>query len=202
MKYHLTATLVLAISTPGAAQIPENDDYFDLSIESLEIDVGSDERTAEGYGIAFTKEYGDRFLFLAGFKRYLFDEHDMFRMRQDLYNIGIGLQTPLTERSDVYGKLLYSGARSELETGTEYDEGVEALLGYRFSPFRHFEIDTSLRYISFEDPISFTGPELSVTGQARWYLSDLVSFGVGANYGEYETSWFGSVRVAFDLEDK
>ncbi len=175
--------------------------YLDFSFEELEVDISDQQLKADGYSIAFTRDYRDRFLLLAGFKRYLFDEHDMYRMRQDTYNIGIGRRIPLTERSDVYGQLLYSASESDLPSGIESDHGLEVVLGYRTLPFANFEVETSLRYIGYADPISLTGPELSVTGQARWYLSDLVSFGVGANYGEYETSWFGNFRISFDVGD-
>lgn len=173
--------------------------YLDFSFEELEIDIGDQQLKADGYSIAFTRDYGDSFLLLAGFKRYHFDEHDMYRMRQDTYNIGIGRRIPLTERSDVYGQILYSASESDLPSGIEGDHGLEVVLGYRTLPFANFEVETSLRYIGYADPISLTGPELSVTSQARWYLSDLVSFGVGANYGEYETSWFGNFRISFDV---
>ncbi len=174
-------------------------DYLDINFDALEVDFESFQLKADGYSIAFTKDYGDRFLLLAGFKRYLFDEHDLYRMRQDTYNIGIGLHMPLTEQYDVYGQILYGAAQSDLPSGNEHDQGLEAVLGLRTLPFTNFEIEASLRYIGYEDPISLTGPELSVTGQARWYLSDLVSFGVGASYGEFETSWFGNFRLSFDV---
>ncbi len=173
--------------------------YLDFNLGALEIDFDGHQLKADGYSIAFTKNYGDKFLLLAGFKRYLFDEHDMYRKRQDTYNIGVGLHMPLTEQYDVYGQILYSAAQSDLPSGHEHDQGLEAALGLRTLPFTNFEVEASLRYIGYEDPISLTGPELSVTGQARWYLSDLVSFGIGANYGEYETSWFGNFRISFDV---
>ncbi len=176
--------------------------YLDFNLGALEIDFDGHQLKADGYSIAFTKNYGDKFLLLAGFKHYLFDEHDMYRMRQDTYNIGVGLHMPLTEQYDVYGQILYSATQSDLPSGNEHDQGLEAALGLRTLPFTNFEVEASLRYIGYEDPISLTGPELSVTGQARWYLSDLVSFGVGASYGEFETSWFGNFRLSFDVGDK
>lgn len=176
--------------------------YLDLNFDALEVNFENYQLKADGYSIAFTKDYGDKFLLLAGFKRYLFDEYDSYRMRQDTYNIGVGLHMPLTEQYDVYGQIFYGAARSDLPSGNEHDQGLEAVLGLRTLPFTNVEVEASLRYIGYEDPISLTGPELSVTGQARWYLSDLVSFGVGANYGEFETSWFVNFRLSFDVGDE
>ncbi len=172
--------------------------YFDFKFEALEIDFETYQLNADGYSIAFTKDYADRFLLQAGFKRYLFDEHDLYRMRQDTYNLGVGLHLPLTEQYDVYGKILYAAVQSDLPSGKEDDQGLEAILGLRMMPLASFGIEASLKYVGYEDPISLTGPELSITGEARWYLSDLVSLGVGANYGEYETSWYGNFRISFD----
>ena len=173
--------------------------YLDFNFDALEVDFENYQLKADGYSIAFSKDYRDKFLLLAGFKRYQFDDHDLYRMRQDIYNIGVGLHMPLTEQYDVYGQFLYSAAQSDLPSGNEHDQGLEAVLGLRTLPFTNFEVEASLSYIGYEDPISLTGPELSVTGQARWYLSDLVSFGIGANYGEYETSWFGNFRISFGV---
>jgi len=194
---NIMVVLSLLFAFSSYAQTEYN--YLNFNFDALEIDFDDRQLKADGYSTAFTKDYGDRFLLLAGFKRYLFDEHDMYRMRQDTYNIGIGRRIPLTERSDVYGQILYSAAESELPSGIEGDHGLEVVLGYRTLPFTNFEVETSLRYIGYADPIALTGSELSVTSQARWYLSDLVSFGVGANYGEYETSWFGNFRISFDV---
>lgn len=197
---NIMVVLSLLFAFSSYAQTEYN--YLDFNFDALEIDFDGHQLKADGYSIAYTKDYGDKFLLLAGFKRYLFDEHDMYRMRQDTYNIGVGLHMPLTEQSDVYWKILYGAAQSNLPAGNEHDQGLEAVLGLRTLPFTNFEVEASLRYIGYEDPISLTGPELSVTGQARWYLSDLVSFGVGANYGEFETSWFGNFRLSFDVGDK
>ena len=190
--------LLCAISS--YAQIEYN--YLDFNFDALEIDFDDHQLKADGYNIAFTKDYGDKFLLLAGFKRYLFDEHDMYRMRQDTYNIGVGLRMALTEQSDIYWKILYSATKSDLPSGDEDGQDLEAVLGFRTLPFTNFEVEASLTYIGYEGPISLTGPELSVTGQARWYLSDLVSFAVGANYGEFESSWFGNFRISFDADDE
>ena len=139
---------------------------------------------------------------LAGLKRYVFDEYDLFRMQHDIYTFCIGLHRPIGEGIDVFGQLLFSAIESDLETGSIDDRGVEAVVGFRTIGLQHFGFETSVRYLDFEDPISLTGPEVSVTGQANWYLSDLVTFGIGANFGEYETSWFGNFRFNFDLSDE
>lgn len=203
MKKMLTTIICvssLLLTLNSYAQTEYN--YLDFNFDALEVDFDNYQLKADGYSIAFTKDYGDKFLLLAGFKRYLFDEHDLYRMRQDTYNIGVGLHMPLTEQYDVYGQILYSAAQSYVPSGSEHNQGLEAVLGWRTMSFTNFEVEASLRYIGYEDPISLTGPELSVTGQARWYLSDLASLGVGASYGEFETSWFGNFRFSFDVGDK
>ena len=198
MKKQAGVLVALSLIWTGVgAQERDHYDFFDVGFQSIDIEFDDYELSADGYEMAFCKDYGEKLLLLAGFKRYLFDEHDMYRMRQDVYTLGVGLHSPLTEASDLYGQLFYSVASSELEAGSERDDGLEAVIGYRSWPTESFEVDASLKYVTLKDPISLTGPELSATGQARWYLSDLVSFGVGANYGEYETSWFGNVRITF-----
>ncbi len=86
-----TSSLLFALNSYAQTEY----DYLDINFNALEIDFESLQLKADGYSIAFTKDYRDRFLLLAGFKRYLFDEHDLYRMRQDTYNIGIGLHMAL-----------------------------------------------------------------------------------------------------------
>jgi hypothetical protein len=176
-------------------------DYFELSYDSVVIDIDRYEYEADGYGFSVSKEFADRFLLLAGFKHFEYDAVDDFEMQQDLYSLGIGYHMPLLDSLDGYGQLLYGGADSELATGGEWDAGLEAALGLRFRPLHNLEFDGSLRFTGYEDPISFTGPELSVTGLMRWYVTEASSIGLGGNYGEYQYSWLGTFRVDFGAGD-
>ena len=44
-------------------------DYLDFSFEEIEVNISDQQLKADGYSIAFTRDYRDRFLLLAGFKR-------------------------------------------------------------------------------------------------------------------------------------
>jgi hypothetical protein len=60
------------------------------------------------------------------------------------------------------------------------------------------ELETSLQLIDYQDPISLTGPSVSVNGLFRWYFTEVASIGIGVNYTEYQYSWLARFRIGFD----
>lgn len=85
MKNMLTTIMgVLSLLFALNSFVQSEYNHLDFNFDTLEVDFKNHQLKANGYRIAFKKDYGDRILLLAGFKRYLIDEYDLYRMRTKL----------------------------------------------------------------------------------------------------------------------
>lgn len=198
MRYGPLLLVASLFATDTATAQQQYDfDYLQAGYFSPEFDISSDTLIADGFSLNLSKEYKDRFLLTAEYAELLFEEDQGFRMEQEVFSVRLGYHFMVFEDVDLRAEIGYGAVDSNLDSGSEYHDGLDATIGIRLRPFERWEFAASLDHSRWRSPISLTGPLTTLSGEARWLLTDELSLGIGGTLGEYEHAWFGNFRYSF-----
>lgn len=122
--------------------------YLEAGYVDVEFDYGVADVDGDGFGIAGSAAINENFHV---FGQYSALEANDFDADQDDLTLGLGLNTPLNETVDLYGRLGWH--QTEWESGgfTDDDDGFVAFVGIRALPAEQFEFNADISHIAVGD---------------------------------------------------
>ena len=196
----LAASVGLLHATQSKAEF--NYDYIEADYQYVEmetVNVFGEPLllTADGAEIALSHDYDNGILVRGSYARFDFEGDEDFESTQSTFKIGAGYRYSFNEFYDAYGTVSFIGLETDLPGIASTEYGFEIAGGLRVRPAEALELQGSIVYSDIEDPLQQTLSEIRGIGQVQWYFNDTLSVGLGISAGEYTTSYFGSLRVAF-----
>ncbi|MEM7284060.1 MAG: hypothetical protein AAF438_20840 [Pseudomonadota bacterium] len=178
-------------------------DFIEARVEYIELDnldsLG-DPQTLTGYTYQLGASYdlNNDVVLVASIEQTDFDESLGFSNQQRIVSIGAGYHYPILADADVYGYVSYASIDTDLDSGSEDDQGVLALIGVRVFTSQRWEFTGAIEYAGIEDPLQETDSEVSIKGDTRWHFAERMSVSVGAAYGEDRLSVSVNFRFSMD----
>jgi len=181
-----TIALVMALGfAPGIASAKMNYSFIEGAYVDTEIDVGPADVDGDGFGIAGSWGFAEQF---HAFGSYTMQDFD-FGIDLDLLRLGAGFNIELSPMFDFVATAAYVDASIDGggdENGYELGAGVRSQLGEKF------QLDGGVAFTDYG-----SSDDTSLRIDARFFITESLALGGGAEFGDDVTTWKVGVRWEF-----
>jgi Outer membrane protein beta-barrel domain len=190
MRSKFVATLALtATMLPFVAQADDMS-YSGIDVAYVNTDVDDFNEEVDGFALRGSLEITDQAFVFAG---YTDQSTSVFGEDLNLtgYNLGLGYAWPMSDSTDIFGKVAYEEVEVEFAGFSADDDGFSLGGGVRGRLAEQFELEGTLTYTD----LSESGDDTVVGACGRWYFtdafalsgeiakgSDATTYGVGARF--------------------
>ena len=183
-----TVLLLLAISATAAAEDRLN--YTFLQATYGQIDFKDLDVNGDAFGLGGSMAIADQFHLFADYSKASLD----FDIDADLFDAGVGFNTPISDNIDVIAQLAYvyssvsaPGFSSVDDNGFGLGVGLRALV----SP--QVELNGSVQYVDMSDG----GNNTSLGAGFLFHINEMFAVGVGGNWDDDTSSYAIGGRLKF-----
>lgn len=174
MRNTIGALLLLAISGTSFA---EGFDYTFIQATYGHIDFSDIDADGDGFGISGSFAIADEFHLFAGYQLVGLD----FDVDASEFDLGIGFNTPISDKIDVIAQLAY--VRAEVDApilGSVTDDGYGIGLGLRTAPSESVELNVGVNYVDFGDG----GDDTALGAGVLYNFTDTFSVGLSGSWSD------------------
>ncbi len=169
--------LVSLVALTGPALADGIDyNYIEAGYYDVELDATVFEVDGDGINVVGSFEVGENMFVRA---EYATADLDVGLDFDELY-LGLGVHTPISNRSDFFGIINYVSAEVSAGGASADDDGFGATVGVRTMVSDAIEVAGQIEYIDLSD----SGDDTSIGGSAWYYFSDNFSVGVSAEFSD------------------
>ena len=191
MRSKLLFTMVAAsLALPLVAAAGDNVSYSYADLAYVTTDIDGVDEDLDGFALRGSFEITDQ-VFLFG--NYTDQSADAGGASVDYttMTLGGGYAWPLSDHTDLYGKLGYATAEVEVDVpgfgGVSVDDdGFMLGMGLRGRVSQQFELEGAVNYYDFSD----SGDDTSLGAAARWFFTDQFSAFAEGEFGD-DVSTYG-----------
>ena len=199
MRYKILSVLAASAALAPFMAQAEGLSYTYLEAGYLNTDIDEFNETVGGWGLKGSFEFTDN---IFAFAEYTDQSASIRGGNIDLagWNVGAGYAWPIADQTDIYGTIGYVSVDADLPSRYNdlidvdpEDDGYSLGLGIRTRFAESFEVEGTAQYANLSD----FGDEFDFGIYGRWYVTDMLAFGVGYNIGDETSTFLGTVRLEF-----